>query len=59
LTRVPHAAGGRGKKRPAVVIQANGYNQSERHVIVAEITSNLTRTADPGTTRTCLRVDLS
>jgi len=33
LTRVPHAAGGRGKKRPAVVIQANGYNQSERHLI--------------------------
>jgi mRNA interferase MazF len=47
LTRVPHAAGGRGKKRPAVVIQANGYNQSERHLIVAEITSNLTRAADP------------
>jgi mRNA interferase MazF len=47
LTRVPHAAGGRGKKRPAVVVQANGYNQSERHVIVAEITSNLTRAADP------------
>jgi len=41
LTRVPHAAGGRGKKRPAVVIQADKYNQSERHVIVAEITSNL------------------
>lgn len=47
LTRVPHAAGGRGKKRPAVIVQANGYNQSERHVIVAEITSNLSRTADP------------
>jgi mRNA-degrading endonuclease toxin of MazEF toxin-antitoxin module len=47
LTRVPHAAGGRGKKRPAVVVQANGYNQSERHLIVAEITSNLTRAADP------------
>ena len=47
LTRVPHAAGGRGKKRPAVVIQANGYNQSERHVIGAEIPSNRTRAADP------------
>jgi mRNA interferase MazF len=47
LTRVPHAAGGRGKKRPAVVVQANGYNQTERYVIVAEITSNLTRSADP------------
>ena len=47
LTRVPHAAGGRGKKRPAVVIQADHYNQSERFVIVAEITTNLTRVADP------------
>ena len=47
LTRVPHAAGGRGKKRPAVVIQADRYNQSERFIIVAEITSNLSRAADP------------
>ena len=46
LTRVPHAAGGRGKKRPAVVIQADQYNQSERHIIVAEITSNLSRAVD-------------
>ncbi len=47
LTRVPHAAGGRGKKRPAVVVQANRYNRSQRHVLVAEITSNLTLAADP------------
>jgi mRNA-degrading endonuclease toxin of MazEF toxin-antitoxin module len=47
LTRVPHAAGGRGKKRPAVVVQADVYNQSERHIIVAEITSNLSRASDP------------
>jgi mRNA-degrading endonuclease toxin of MazEF toxin-antitoxin module len=47
LTRVPHAAGGRGKKRPAVVIQSNQYNQSERHLIVAEITSNLSRATEP------------
>jgi mRNA interferase MazF len=47
LTRVPHAAGGRGKKRPAVVVQADGYNQSQRFVIVAEITSNLTNATDP------------
>lgn len=47
LTRVPHAAGGRGKKRPAVVVQADQYNQSERHLIVAEITSNLSRASDP------------
>jgi mRNA interferase MazF len=47
LTRVPHAAGGRGKRRPAVVVQADTYNRSQRHVIVAEITSNLTLAADP------------
>ena len=47
LTRIPHAAGGRGKKRPGVVVQAHMYNQSERHLIVAEITSNLTRAAEP------------
>ncbi len=47
LARVPHAGGGRGKKRPAVVIQADRYNRSERHIIVAEITGNLTRAADP------------
>ena len=51
LTRVPHPGGGRGKKRPAVVIPANRYNQSERLVIVAEITTNLTRASD----RPCAR----
>lgn len=47
LTRVPHAAGGRGKKRPAVVVQADVYNQTQRHVIVVEITSNLALASDP------------
>jgi mRNA interferase MazF len=47
LTRFPHAAGGRGKKRPVVVVQADGYNQVLRHVIVAEVTSNLAAAADP------------
>ncbi len=47
LTRIPHAAGGRGKKRPAVVVQANVYNLSQRFVIVAEVTSNLIAAADP------------
>ncbi|MFO0806857.1 MAG: type II toxin-antitoxin system PemK/MazF family toxin [Gemmataceae bacterium] len=47
LTLIPHAAGGRGKKRPGVVIQADSYNQSERHLIVAEITSNPSRATDP------------
>jgi mRNA-degrading endonuclease toxin of MazEF toxin-antitoxin module len=40
LARVPHTAGTRGKKRPAVVIQANPYNATLRHVVVAEVTSN-------------------
>jgi mRNA interferase MazF len=40
LARVPHTAGTRGKKRPAVVLQANAYNATLRHVIVAEVTSN-------------------
>src|SRR5947209_2117888 len=47
LTRIPHAAGGRGKKRPAVVLQADRYNRTERFVIVAEITTNLARASDP------------
>ena len=46
LARFPHAAGGRGKKRPVVVVQADGYNQRLRHVIVAEVTSNLSEAAD-------------
>ena len=40
LARVPHTAGTRGKKRPAVVIQADAYNATLRHVVVAEVTSN-------------------
>lgn len=47
LARFPHASGGRGKKRPVVVIQADVYNASRRHVIVAEITTNLVEAADP------------
>jgi mRNA interferase MazF len=47
LARFPHAAGGRGKRRPVVVVQADGYNQKLRHVIVAEVTSNLTVASDP------------
>jgi mRNA interferase MazF len=47
LARFPHAAGGRGKKRPVVVVQADVYNATLRHVIVAEVTSNLAAPADP------------
>ena len=41
LARFPHVAGGRGKKRPVVVIQADVYNQTLRHVIIAEVTTNI------------------
>ncbi|HTU21012.1 MAG TPA: type II toxin-antitoxin system PemK/MazF family toxin [Gemmataceae bacterium] len=47
LARFPHAAGGRGKKRPVVVVQADAYNQKLRHVIVAEVTTNLADASDP------------
>lgn len=55
LARFPHTAGGRGKKRPVVVIQADGYNASLPHVVVAEVTSNLTNLADPA----YLHIDIS
>jgi mRNA-degrading endonuclease toxin of MazEF toxin-antitoxin module len=45
--RFPHAAGGRGKKRPVVVVQADIYNQSLRHAVVAQVTGNLDEKDDP------------
>jgi mRNA interferase MazF len=45
--RFPHASGGRGKKRPVVVVQANGYNQRLRHAVVAQVSTNLTEKGDP------------
>lgn len=47
LTRFPHASGMRGKKRPALVVQADNYNAKVGHVVVAEITTNLTPANDP------------
>ena len=55
LARVPHTAGTRGKKRPAVVIQGDTYNAKLRHVIVAEVTSNPRWLGDPA----CLPIDVS
>ena len=55
LARVPHTAGTRGKRRPAVVVQADAYNGTLNHVVVAEVTSNPRWTADPA----CLFVDVS
>ena len=47
MTRFPHAGGTRGKKRPAVIIQADVYNAKLKHFIVAEITKNLAAASDP------------
>jgi len=47
MTRFPHAGGNRGKKRPAVIVQANDYNARLKHFIVAEITTNLAAQFDP------------
>ena len=55
MTRFPHAAGARGKKRPVVVIQSDVYNAKARHALVAEITTNLAAAGDPA----CLLIDVS
>ncbi|MBI1913669.1 MAG: type II toxin-antitoxin system PemK/MazF family toxin [Planctomycetes bacterium] len=53
--RFPHASGGRGKKRPVVVVQADVYNQRLRHAVVAQVTTNLDEKDDP----VCLFVEAS
>lgn len=55
LARVPHLAGTRGKRRPAVVIQSDTYNVTLNHVVVAEVTSNPRWLVDPA----CLAIDIS
>ena len=55
LTRFPHAAGTRGKRRPGVVVQADVYNAKVRHAVVAEITTNLAAANDAA----CLLIDVS
>jgi mRNA interferase MazF len=47
MTRFPHAGGQRGKKRPALVVQADGYNARVGHALIAEITTNLAPANDP------------
>jgi mRNA interferase MazF len=55
MARFPHAGGTRGKKRPVVVVQADGYNAKLGHAIVAEVTTNLAAARDPA----CLFIDVS
>src|SRR5687768_196771 len=45
--RFPHASGGRGKKRPVVVVQTDVYNKRLRHAVVAQLTTNLDDKDDP------------
>ena len=47
LVRFPHPSGVRGKKRPAVVVQADAYMGVVKTVVVAEITKNLALAGDP------------
>jgi mRNA-degrading endonuclease toxin of MazEF toxin-antitoxin module len=55
LARFPHPSGGRGKKRPVVVVQADTYNQTLRTIVVAEVTKNLNMASDPA----CLFIEAS
>ena len=55
LVRFPHPSGGRGKKRPVVVVQADAYNNMLRTLVVAEVTTNLDMAGDPA----CLFIDAS
>ena len=55
LARFPHPSGGRGKKRPVVVVQADAYNHALRTLVVAQVTKNLAMANDPA----CLLIDAS
>jgi mRNA-degrading endonuclease toxin of MazEF toxin-antitoxin module len=55
LVRFPHPSGARGKKRPAVVVQSDIYNQSVKTVIVAEVSKNLKMATDAA----CLFIDVN
>ena len=46
LAFVPHASGTAPKSRPALVVQSDYYNTRIRNVLVATITSNLSRKGD-------------
>jgi mRNA-degrading endonuclease toxin of MazEF toxin-antitoxin module len=51
----PHPSEARGKKRPAVVVQSDAYNQAVKTFVVAEVTKNLALASDPA----CLLIDVS
>jgi mRNA-degrading endonuclease toxin of MazEF toxin-antitoxin module len=47
LVCFPQPSGQRGKKRPAVVVQADAYATLVSTLVVAEVTKNLTMKDDP------------
>lgn len=47
LAFYPFAAGTGGSRRPVLIVQSDDYNRRIRNVIVAQITSTLTRAGDP------------
>jgi mRNA-degrading endonuclease toxin of MazEF toxin-antitoxin module len=55
LVRFPHPSGLRGKKRPAVVVQADAHAGVVGTLVVAEVTKNMTRAGHPA----CLFIDVS
>ncbi len=55
LVRFPHPSGLRGKKRPAVIVQADAYAGTVGTLVVAEVTKNLAMANDPA----CLFLDTS
>ena len=55
LVRFPHPSGVRGKKRPAVVVQADACTGTVSTLAVDEVTKNLTMAGDPA----CLFIDVS
>jgi mRNA interferase MazF len=47
LVAFPHANGTASKRRPALIVQADFYNQRISNVLLAAITGNLARARDP------------
>lgn len=55
MVRFPHPSGQRGKKRPAVVVQADTYATAVSTIVVAAVTKNMAMRNDPA----CLFIDMS
>lgn len=47
IAAIPNQDGSPPKNRPVLVVQSDYYNQRIRNILVAQITSNLSRRGDP------------